>query len=118
MVIDSCSTEHAQLQSFLRVASNVIREQFINTQRFNVIRLVGHDNQQDNGVINVPPARCTDGVESWGEGLSESTLENVGEAAQWVEQTPSQAPQLHSSVVEAVNLALTHTEVSEVASLS
>ena len=38
MVMDSCATEHAQLKSFLDIACDVIREQFIHVEKFTVIR--------------------------------------------------------------------------------
>ena len=38
MVMDSCTTEHAQLKPFLDVACDVIKEQFIHVEKFTVIR--------------------------------------------------------------------------------
>ncbi len=50
-------------------------------------------------------------MESWAEELRESSPERVEEAVEWVGQTPVQSPQLQGSVVEALMLALEHSEV-------
>lgn len=91
LLLDSCTTEHAQLQPFLNVAVDVTKEQLSRVEQFNIIR-------------------CCSGVESWQAALAESTEENVASAVQWIEDTEPQTVPFKTNIVEGVLKALTHSD--------
>lgn len=95
VLLDTCTTEHAQLKPFLDVAVSVINEQLIRVAEFNLLR-------------------CSSGMEAWKEGLVQTTDDNIASAIQWVEQTTPQTTPFKTNVVEGITKALAHSEADAV----
>lgn len=95
IVLDTCATEHDQLKPFLDMAVSVINEQLIRVDEFNLLR-------------------CSNGVELWKEGLTQTSNDNIASAVQWVEQTTPQTTPFKTNVVEGTVKALAHSEADAV----
>lgn len=95
MVMDTCCTKHAQLKPYLDVVASVTKEQLSRVDAFNLIC-------------------CSNGVETWKQGLTEASEENIAHAVQWVEQTTPQTTPFKTNVVEGVVQALAHSDTKSV----
>ena len=95
VVLDTCSTEHAQLKPFLDIAVSVISEQLSRVEQFNLIS-------------------CSNGMECWREGLTQSSDESIAEAVQWVEQVKPQTTPFKTNIVEGIVNALAHSDAEAI----
>ena len=95
MILDTCSTEHAQLKPFLDAVVSVVSEQLTRVDQFNLIS-------------------CSDGMECWREGLTRSSDESVAEAVQWVEQVKPQTTPFKTNIVEGLLKALAHSDAEAI----
>ena len=95
VVLDSCATEHAQLNSFLDVAVAATKEQLCRVESFNLIR-------------------CCSGVEAWSSGLREVSEDSISSAVQWLQDTKPQTVPFKTNVVEGVVKALAHSNTEGV----
>ena len=99
VVLDTCAAETSQLKPFLDVAISVIKEQLIRVDEFNLIR-------------------CSNEMELWKEGLTQTSDDTIASAVQWVEQTMPQTTPFKTNIVEGIMKALAHSEADAVYLLS
>lgn len=90
VVLDTCTTEHAQLKAFLDVSVTVINEQLSRVGEFNIIC-------------------CSHGFEGWKEGLTPVSDENIASAVEWVGHTMPQTTPFQTNVIDGVVKALSHS---------
>ena len=90
VVLDTCTTEHAQLKAFLDVAVAVINEQLSRVDEFNIIC-------------------CSNGFEGWNAGLTPTSDENIASAVEWVGHTMLQTTPFKTNVIDGVVKALSHS---------
>lgn len=91
VLLDTCVSKDAQLKPFLDMAVSVTKEQLCRVDEFNVIC-------------------CSNGMEMWNTGLTQSNEENIASAVQWVEDTTPQTTPFKTNVVEGIVKALAHSE--------
>lgn len=95
VLADTCATEHAQLKPFLDVLVSVTNEQLSRVDEFNLIC-------------------CSNCVETWKDGLTQSNEENIASAVQWIEQIKPQTTPFKTNIVEGIVKALAHSEAEGV----
>ena len=95
ILMDTCVSEHVQLEPFLDVLTSTIQDQLSHVDEFNLIR-------------------CSNGMEVWQEYLTQNSEENIASAVEWVKQTTPQTTPFKTNVVEGLVKALAHSSADHI----